>query len=137
MTEILHEAADPDLAWTQGLAYSQAVRAGELVFTAGQGGFGPDGALVDGGFAGQLRQAFANLEAALAVHGATLESVTKLTVHLLDRADYDAFKAVREEIFTTPFPASTATVAAGLLVEGMRVELDAVAVVGARRRRPD
>jgi 2-iminobutanoate/2-iminopropanoate deaminase len=83
----------------------------------------------------QVRQAFANLEAALEVHGATLATVAKLTVHLVSADDYDAFKRVRAEVFASPFPASTAVVAGGLLVRGMLVELDAVAVVGSDRRR--
>jgi enamine deaminase RidA (YjgF/YER057c/UK114 family) len=133
MSDVVHHAANPDLAWVRDLAYSQAVRAGELVFTAGQGGFGPDGELTPGGFAAQLRQAFANLEAALAAHGAGLESITKLNVYLGDRADYDDFKAIRAELFAAPYPASTALMAGGFLVDGMLVEIDAVAVVGRPR----
>jgi 2-iminobutanoate/2-iminopropanoate deaminase len=124
---------DPDLGWVDGLGYSQAVRTGDLVFSAGQGGFGADGNVVDGGFEAQLRQAFANVEAAIAVHGASLASIAKLTVYLVDTADYKAFDRVRREVFTAPFPASTAIRAGGLLVEGMLVEIDTVAVVGAER----
>ena len=59
--------------WAEGLPYSQAVVAGDLVFCAGTGGFGADGEIVEGGFEAQLRQAFANLKAALESAGSSLE----------------------------------------------------------------
>ena len=57
----------PPFAWAETMQYSQSVVVGDLVFTAGQGGFGDDGEVVEGGFDAQLRQTFANLDAALAV----------------------------------------------------------------------
>ena len=120
-------------AWAEGLQYSQAVTAGDLVFTAGQGGFGDDGEVVEGGFEAQLRRTFANLDAALGSLGASLATVVKLTVYLVDKGDYETFKRVRAEVLTAPWPASTAVVVRELLVDGMLVELDAVAVVGSSR----
>jgi 2-iminobutanoate/2-iminopropanoate deaminase len=120
-------------SWAADLHYSQAVAAGDLIFTAGQGGFGADGSVVDGGFEPQLRQTFANLRQALENDGATLDSVAKLTVYLLDASDYETFKRVRSDLFSAPYPASTAICVAALLVAGMRVEIDAVAVRGERR----
>jgi enamine deaminase RidA (YjgF/YER057c/UK114 family) len=115
--------------------YSQAVLAeGEMVFTAGQGGFGSDGAVVDPDDAeAQIRQAFANVDAALRAGGASLDTVVKMTVFLLRAEDYDAFKRVRHEIFSAPYPASTALLAGGFLFDGMLVEIEAVARVGEPR----
>jgi enamine deaminase RidA (YjgF/YER057c/UK114 family) len=115
--------------------YSQSVvTAGELVFTAGQGGFGPDGAVVDADDAeAQIRQAFANVAAVLAAEGAGLDTIVKMTVYLARATDYDAFKRVRGELFAPPYPASTAIVAGGFLFDGMLVEMDAVARVGEER----
>ena len=123
----------PPFAWAESVQYSQSVAAGDLVFTAGQGGFDDDGNVIDGGIEAQVRQTFANLAAALAVHGAGLDGIVKLTVYVANRADYDAFKRVRAEVLAPPFPASTA-VEATLLIDGMLVEIDAVAVRGAVRR---
>jgi 2-iminobutanoate/2-iminopropanoate deaminase len=131
----LNVAADPPFPWAEGLAYSQAIRVDNLVFTAGQGGFDESGEIVGGGVEAQIRQAFQNLAAALASQGASLASVAKLTVYLVDGEDYEIFKRVREDMFTAPYPASTAVVAGGLLIEGMAVEMDAVAAVGAQRTR--
>jgi enamine deaminase RidA (YjgF/YER057c/UK114 family) len=115
--------------------YSQAMLSeGELVFTAGQGGFGPDGAVVDPDDAeAQIRQAFANVDAALRAGGASLDTVVKMTVFLLRASDYDAFKRVRHEVFSPPYPASTALLAGGFLFEGMLVEVEAIARVGEPR----
>jgi 2-iminobutanoate/2-iminopropanoate deaminase len=115
--------------------YSQSMLVdGELVFTAGQGGFGADGAVVDPDDAeAQIRQCFANVDAALRAGGASLETVVKMTVFLARAEDYDAFRRVRHEVFTAPFPASTALLAGGFLFDGMLVEMEAVARVGEAR----
>ncbi len=114
--------------------FSQSVVCdGELVFTAGQGGFGEDGSVVDpDDFEAQLRQAYANLSTTLEAVGASLDTVVKMTVFMARAEDYDTFKRVRHELFSPPFPASTA-VLAGFLFDGMLVEMEAVARVGERR----
>lgn len=120
--------------WTANLQYSQTVRTGDLVFSAGQGGFGDDGELVGPDFGAQLRQTFANVDAVLRQQDAGLHSVVKLTVYLVDPSDYDEFKRLRPEFLEPPYPASTAVVVKELLADGMRIEIDAVAVAGAPRR---
>ena len=92
----------PPFAWAESVQYSQSVAAGDLVFTAGQGGFDDDGNVVEGGIEAQVRQTFANVASALAVHGASLDGIVKLTVYVADRADYDVFKRVRAELLTPP-----------------------------------
>jgi len=99
--------------------YSQSMLVdGELIFTAGQGGFGEDGAVVDPDDAeAQIRQCFANVDAALRAGGASLETVVKMTVFLARAEDYDAFRRVRHEVFSPPYPASTALLAGGFLFD--------------------
>ena len=77
---------------------------GDLVFTAGQGGFGADGEVVDGGFDAQLRQTFANLDAALQRAGSSLDGIVKLTAFLVNPEDYAAWRRVRAEFITPPYP---------------------------------
>jgi 2-iminobutanoate/2-iminopropanoate deaminase len=112
---------DAPFEWAKGLPYNQSVVAGDLVFTAGQGGF-----------EAQLRQAFVNIKTALESAGSSLEGVVKLTVFLVDPDDYPGWRSVRSEFMTPPFPAATA-VSAALLLPGMLVELEAVGVRGATR----
>jgi 2-iminobutanoate/2-iminopropanoate deaminase len=125
----------PPFSWAEGLHYSQSIAVGgRLVLTAGQGGFDEAGEVVAGGFEAQLRQTFANLDAVLGSQGASLKTVARLTVYLVNAGDYDSFKRVRSEVLTAPFPASTAVVVAALLIPGMLVEIDAVAAVGIERQ---
>jgi 2-iminobutanoate/2-iminopropanoate deaminase len=131
---MIRAGANP-FPWAASYGYSQSVVAsGEFVFTAGQGGFGEDGEVVDAGsFETQLRQAFANVAAVLEAEGASLDGIVKMTVYVVRPDDYPTFTRVRGELLRPPYPASTAIVAGGLLVPGMLVELDAVAVRGAAR----
>jgi 2-iminobutanoate/2-iminopropanoate deaminase len=131
-TENVVEIHPAPFTWARSAEYSQGARAGDLVFTSGQGGFDDAGNLVEGGFEAQARQVLRNIEKILQQHGASLASVVKLTAYLSDRADFEAFKRVRGEHFSSPWPTVTA-VQNDLLVPGMLVEMDAVAVVGARR----
>jgi 2-iminobutanoate/2-iminopropanoate deaminase len=120
--------------WAAGYHFSQSVADGDLVVASGQGGFRDDGSLVEG-FEGQLRQALANLDAVLEAQGASLASVLRLTTYLADAADYATFKAVRAELLTAPYPASTAVVV-GFVFPGMRVEVDAIASRRGPRAKP-
>lgn len=120
------------LRWAESLQYSQPVGSGGLVWTAGQGGFDAGGTVV-GGIESQTRQAFANLDAALRACGGCLDLIVRWGVNLVEAADYDDFQRVRAEVVSPLYPASTAVVVAALLIEGMHIEIDAAAVVGARR----
>lgn len=121
--------------WAQSAQYSQGAKAGDLVFTSGQAGYDDAGYLLDG-FEAQARQVLRNIEAVLTQHGASLSSVVKLTAYLGDKADFETFKKVRGEFFSSPWPAVTA-VQNDFLVEGMLVEMDAIAVVGGHRVHVD
>jgi 2-iminobutanoate/2-iminopropanoate deaminase len=122
------------LPWAHTVDFSQAVVTdAELVFTAGQGPFDADGALVGiGDPEAQMRQTFSNLRTVLEAVGASLESVVSQTVYLARADDFAAFKAVRREFFAPPFPAAT-TLRVDLLEPGMLIELTAVAAVGVPR----
>jgi 2-iminobutanoate/2-iminopropanoate deaminase len=130
----VNRAGPNPFPFAEGWEFSQSVVAdGELVFTAGHGGFGEDGEVVDPlDFELQLRQAYDNLSRTLEAAGASLDSVVKMTVYLARQSDYATFTRVRHEVFRPPYPASTA-VLAGFLFDGMLVEMDAVARVGERR----
>ncbi len=107
--------------------YSQAVRAGDFVFTAGQIGLDPDtGQMVPGGIEAQTRQALRNLQAVLEAAGASLSQVVKTTVFLQDMNDFAAMNAVYATFFPSEPPARSAVQAAAL-PKGALVEIEAVA----------
>ena len=126
------EVREAPFTWAKTAEYSQVVRVGDFVYTAGIGGFDDAGSLVAGGFVEQARQTFRNIELALRSHGVGLESIVKMSVHVPNIEDYDLFKQVRPEFLQAPWPASIA-ISSGLLVEGMLIEMDAVAVADGKR----
>jgi 2-iminobutanoate/2-iminopropanoate deaminase len=107
--------------------YSQAIVAGDLVFTAGQIALDPATMeVVPGGVAEQTEQVLANLAAVLRAAGSDLGRVVKTTVFLADMADFNAMNAVYARWFGDHRPARSTVAAAGL-PKGVRVEIDAVA----------
>lgn len=111
--------------------YSQGIKAGDFVFTAGQAGVDPaTGKLVEGGVAEQTRQVLNNIHAILEASGTSLDRVVKVGVFLQDMADFQTMNAVYAEFFPPDKnpPARTTVQAAGLPL-GALVEIDAVALV--------
>jgi 2-iminobutanoate/2-iminopropanoate deaminase len=107
--------------------YSQGIRAGGFLFTAGQVGFDPaSGELVDGGIAEQTDRVLQNIRAILQAAGCELSSVVKTTVFLVDMADFTAMNEVYAAAFGDHRPARS-TVAVAALPRGARVEIDAIA----------
>ncbi len=109
--------------------YSQAIRAGDLVFTAGQLGIDPaTGELADG-VAAQAEQALANLDAILTAAGSGLAGLVKVTVFLAEIGDWAAVNEVYARRIPEPYPARSAF-AVRDLPRGALVEIEAVAAVG-------
>jgi 2-iminobutanoate/2-iminopropanoate deaminase len=107
--------------------YSQAVRVGQFVYTAGQIPLDPaSGKMVDDDITIQSERAIRNLEAVLAAAGGSLDDVVKTTVFLQDIAEFAAMNAVYGQFFSQNPPARSAVQAAALPL-GARVEIEAVA----------
>jgi 2-iminobutanoate/2-iminopropanoate deaminase len=109
--------------------YSQGVKAGIFVFTAGQLGLIPGTT----NFAGedvesQTRQALENLKAVLEAGGSCLHHAIKTTVFLADMGEFALMNGVYAEFFPENPPARSAIEAAGLPLGG-RVEIEAVALL--------
>jgi 2-iminobutanoate/2-iminopropanoate deaminase len=110
--------------------YTDAVRAGDLLFVSGCVPVNGEGRLVGGDdIVAQTRQVFANMRAVLAAGGATFGDVVKVTVYLLDVDDRAAVNEVRAEIFGASRPASTLVEVSRLAIPGARIEVEAVASV--------
>ena len=108
--------------------YAPAVRAGDLVFCAGQIGLDPaTGKLVAGGVEAETRQALVNCRAILAAAGLTLADVVQAQVFLADMNDYQAVNAIYAEHFPAAPPARAAVQVARLPRDG-RVEILLTAV---------
>ena len=111
--------------------YSQGIKAGDFVYTAGQAGVDPaTGKLVEGGIAEQTRQVLKNIRAILETAGSSLDRVVKCGVFLQDMADFQAMNAVYAGFFPPDKnPPARTTVQAAKLPLGALVEIDAVALL--------
>ncbi len=110
--------------------YSQAIIAGEFVFTAGQIPMDPaTGRLVEGDIQEQTRQVLSNVKAVLQGAGTSLGKVVKVTVFLQDMGDFKAMNEVYAEFFVKEPPARSAIQAAALPL-GVGIEIEAIALIG-------
>jgi 2-iminobutanoate/2-iminopropanoate deaminase len=109
--------------------YSQAVKAGNVIYTSGQVSLDPKtGELVTADFTAQARRVFENLKAVLAAAGAGFSNVTKATVFLTDLANFQTLNSIYAEYFGDHKPARTTVQVAGL-PKGAQVEIDLIAVL--------
>lgn len=117
--------ATPDAPQPRG-PYSQAVRAGGLVFVAGQLPLDKSGSLVTGDIGVQTAAVLQNMRAILEAAGSSMDKVVKTTVFLADLGDFAGMNAAYSAAFGPPFPARS-TVEVARLPRGMLVEIDCIA----------
>lgn len=123
----------PGWAKPRGYAHGIAVRGGKTVYIAGQVGWTPAGTFVEKSFAGQFRQALANVVAVLAEAGGRAEHVVRMTWYVVDRTEY--FGALQEigaayrERMGRHYPAMTVVEVRALAEAEARLEIEATAVV--------
>lgn len=108
--------------------YSQAIKAGNLLFCSGQIPVNPATGEVPEGIEAQTRQALANVKALLAAAGTDLNHVVKTTVFLADMSLFAPMNAVYAETFSEPFPARSA-VAVRELPKQVLVEVEVIAAL--------
>jgi 2-iminobutanoate/2-iminopropanoate deaminase len=107
--------------------YSQAIRAGSLLFLSGQIALDPEtGKMIEGDVAAQTRQVFKNLGEILKAGGASFDHVVRATVYLADMNDFPVVNEIYATYFSSPAPAR-ATVQAARLPRDARVEIDLIA----------
>lgn len=110
--------------------YSDAVRAGNTIYVSGQASLDANGNLVGrGDVVAQTRQTLENMKTVLAAAGATLDDVVKVTVYLANRDDRPKVNEVRKEYFKANRPASALIEISRFAIEGMLIEIEAIAVV--------
>lgn len=109
--------------------YSPGIVHGGFLFLAGQGPFDAESRLIEGTFADQVRQTFANLEAIAAAAGTSMRHAVRIGVYLDDMADWPEFNEVSKEFLGTPYPARTSIQAD---LSGFLVEIDAIVALDAQ-----
>lgn len=109
--------------------YSQAMRMGDLIFTAGQIPLDPGSMEIVGGDVGaQTERVLQNLREILIEAGASLDTVLKTTVFLADMEDFAAMNEVYGRYFSSHKPARS-TVEVARLPKDVRVEIEAIASI--------
>jgi 2-iminobutanoate/2-iminopropanoate deaminase len=110
--------------------YTDAVRAGELLFISGSVAVDAEGKLVgEGDVVAQARQVFENIGLCLAAAGASFADVVKVTTFLTDVEDRARINPVRQEFFGEAKPASTLVEVSALVLPEFLIEVEAVAIV--------
>jgi reactive intermediate/imine deaminase len=110
--------------------FTDAVRAGDLLFVSGVIAVDADGNLVgDDDVVSQARQVFENVRAVLTAAGCGFQDVVKITIFLTDVDDRAKLNPLRQEAFGSAKPASTLVEVSRLAVPGAKVEIEAVAVL--------
>jgi enamine deaminase RidA (YjgF/YER057c/UK114 family) len=108
----------------------------KMVFVSGQVAVDREGKLVGpGDLKAQIRQAAANLKAALEAVGATAADIVKTNTYIVNykQSDYSAMREARAELFPSGDPpASTLVGVTSLAVDGLMVEMEAIAMVKAK-----
>lgn len=111
--------------------YTQIVRAGKLLFIAGQLGITPDGKLVGPGMKEQVDRVLTNLETAIKSQGGDLSNVAKTTVYVTNMDEFRTpdVLALRLQRFNNKLPTGTLVQVQRLAETGYKVEIDAIAVL--------
>ena len=110
--------------------YSQAIVHNGLAFLSGQIPLDPaTGQMVEGDIVAQTTRVLENLKAVLEACGSKLDGVVKTTVYIKDMAEFAKMNEVYAKYFSTNPPARS-TVEAARLPRDVRVEIDAIAIVG-------
>ena len=116
-----------DLAAPAGYSHVVSIPRGRLVWTAGQVAMDVD-RTVPAGWEAQTRLAFANVGRALEAAGAEWPDVVKLTIFVVDVAELETIRAVRDEFVDTARPPTSSLVqVAGLVRPDWLIEVEAVA----------
>jgi 2-iminobutanoate/2-iminopropanoate deaminase len=109
--------------------YTDAVRAGDLLFISGCVPTDAEGNVVVDDVTAQARKVFENIGAVLRAAGAGAGDVVKVTVFLTDVDDRARINPVRQEFFGEARPASTLVEVSRLAIPGVKIEVEAVARV--------
>lgn len=109
--------------------YSQAVKAGNLLYTSGMIPVVPStGQVVEGGVTAQAEQVLTNLTELLASAGTSMDKVIKTTVFIKNMDDFAAINEVYKKYFTGDFPARSC-VEVARLPKDVLIEIELVAIV--------
>ncbi len=118
--------------WADNLSHDLGVQVDDTIWVAGMVAFDPEGSIVGiGDMRIQADTVFGNIAEVLALGGATLDDVVKITAWLTDMDQYSGYNDARAAAFSNRLPASATVHSPRLVREDLLVEVEAVAILGA------
>jgi enamine deaminase RidA (YjgF/YER057c/UK114 family) len=130
ITQILSDAVPEPPPGT----YSHALKVGDVLYMSGQHAGAPGGGLLgDDSVVDQTRHTFKKIVALVEAAGGSARDIVKITVYLTDIAGRPEVGIARGEFFSEPMPCSTLVAITALAAPELKVEIDAVAVIGASK----
>lgn len=125
------EIIAPETASIPKGSWSQGVKAGNLLFIAGQVGENSDGQITaPDDFRTQAELAFENVRKVVDAAGGSTKDIVKITAFLTNREDFPIYNELRTSFFKSDFPASTTVVVKELANPDFLLEIEAIAVIG-------
>ena len=125
MSEVITTAEAPSAIGT----YSQAVKAGNVVYVSGQIPLVPETMeVLQADFKSQVRQVFNNLHAVIDAAGGSFSQVVKLTIYLTDMDNFSQVNEVMSDVWPAPYPAR-ALIGVSQLPRDVAIEMDAIVVL--------
>lgn len=123
----------PSLARPGGFSHGVLTTGGSLLFLAGQTGSDAEGNIVAGDLVSQYDQVLRNLQSVVQVAGGTMQDITKITIFVRDRHDYQAhlkgLGQVHRAYFGDYYPATALFEISGFFQEEALVEIEGLAVI--------
>ncbi len=118
--------------WADNLSHDLGVQVDDTIWVSGMVAFDPEGSIVGlGDMRIQADTVFANIAEVLALGGATLDDVVKITAWLTDMDQYSGYNDARAAAFSNRLPASATVHSPRLVRDDLLVEVEAVAILGA------
>ena len=125
----------PSLARPRGFSHGILTTGGSLLFLAGQTGSDATGNIVAGDLVSQYEQVLRNLQTVVQAAGGTMQDITKITIFVRDRRDYQAHLKglgnVHRAYFGDYYPATALFEISGFFQEEALIEIEGLAVIGA------
>ena len=109
--------------------YSQAVKAGNLMFISGQIPWDPEsGDLVSQSIEDQAKQVLENVKSICEAAGCSLDDIVKISIFLTDLSNFAIVNDMMKEYFSEPYPARATVEVSGLPL-GVNVEIEAIVLI--------
>ncbi len=126
---------DPDPLAPFRLA--QGYQVGDVIYLSGQAAIDLEGNIVGAGdFDAQAAQVFENIALLLKTAGSSMEQIVKVTIYLIDMANFPKIIELRGQHFTPPYPADTIVQVASLALPELMIEIDVIALRQGRIEEP-